>query len=191
MGGFGAGAGGFLEGDVADVEGALDVLVAFEEVFDGEELDAGVFVAGGAGGAGRGVEAGFGGLALHGPGGLFEGDVDADFGFLTLEDADEVAEFGDADVLAALDGEDDLPGVAGFVVVEVEAAVDAAVGPFLDGFGGARSAEAERPVLELVFVRLGAGIACGGIGDDVSRGRGRRDEGVVIRCLVRRSRVAR
>jgi hypothetical protein len=170
LGGFGAGAGGFLEGDVADVEGALDVLVAFEEVFDGEELDAGVFVAGGAGGAGRGVEAGFGGLALHGPGGLFEGDVDADFGFLTLEDADEVAEFGDADVLAALDGEDDLPGVAGFVVVEVEAAVDAAVGPFLDGFGGARSAEAERPVLELVLVRLGAGIACGGIGDDVSRG---------------------
>jgi hypothetical protein len=37
--------GGFLEGYVADVEGALDVFVAFEEFFDGEELDAGVFVA--------------------------------------------------------------------------------------------------------------------------------------------------
>jgi hypothetical protein len=104
---------------------------------------------------------------------------------------DEVAEFGDADVLATLDGEDDLPGVAGFVVVGVEAAVDAAVGPFLDALGGTCSAEAKRPVLELVLVRLGAGIACGGIGDDVSRGRDRRDEGVVIRCLVRRSRVAR
>ena len=30
------------------MEGALDVLVAFEEVADGEELDAGEFVAGGA-----------------------------------------------------------------------------------------------------------------------------------------------
>ena len=44
LGGGGAGAGGFFEGDFADVEGALDVLVAFEEVFDGEELEAGVLV---------------------------------------------------------------------------------------------------------------------------------------------------
>jgi hypothetical protein len=48
--------------------------------------------------------------------------------------------------VAALDGEDDLAGRAGVVVVEVEAAVDASVGPLLDAFGGARSAEAERPV---------------------------------------------
>ncbi len=40
----GRGAGSFAEGDIADVEGALDGLVAFDEVFDGEELDAGVFV---------------------------------------------------------------------------------------------------------------------------------------------------
>jgi hypothetical protein len=169
LGGVGAGAGGFAEGRVAG-EGALDVLFAFDEVADGEELDAGVFVAGGAGGAGRGVEAGLGGFALHGLGGLFEGDVDADFGFLTLEDADEVADLGDADVLAALDGEDDLAGVAGFVVVEVEAAVDAAVGAFLDALGGACSAEAERPVLELVFVLFGelrgSGYV-GGFADDL------------------------
>jgi hypothetical protein len=43
--------------------------------------------------------------------------------------------------------------------VEVEAAVDATVGSFLDGFGGAGSAEAERPVLELVFV-LGSELFC-------------------------------
>ena len=97
-------------------------------------MDAGVFIAVRSRSAGGGVEAGFGGFALHGLGGFFEGDVDADLGFLALEDADEVAEFGHADVLAALDGEDDLPGVAGFVVVEVEAAVDAAVGPFFDAF---------------------------------------------------------
>jgi hypothetical protein len=42
--GFGvAVAGGFAEGSVADVEGALDGFVAFDEVFDGEELEAGVF----------------------------------------------------------------------------------------------------------------------------------------------------
>ncbi len=89
---------------------------------------------------------------MHGFGGFGEGDVDADLGALALEDADEVVDFGDADVLAAFDGEDDLFGVAGAVVVEVEAAVDAAVGSFFDGFGGAGSAEAERPILELVFV---------------------------------------
>ena len=83
---FGAGAGGFFEGDFADVEGALDVFVAFEEVFDGEELEAGVAAA-----VVRGVEAGFGGLLLHGFGGFFEGDVDADVGALALEDSDEVA----------------------------------------------------------------------------------------------------
>jgi hypothetical protein len=136
------------------VEGALDGFGALEEFLDGEELDAGVFAA-----VAGGVEAGFGGLAPHGGGGLFEGDVDADLGTLALEDADEVADFGDADVVAALDGEDDLAGVAGVVVVEVEAAVDAAVGFFFDAFGGTRSAEAERPVLELIFVLFGE-LAC-------------------------------
>jgi len=101
------------------VEGALDVLVALEEVFDGEELEAGVAAA-----VVRGVEAGFGGFLLHGFGGFFEGDVDSDLGALALEDADEVADVGDADVVAAFDGEDDLFGVAGAVVVEEEAAVN-------------------------------------------------------------------
>jgi hypothetical protein len=94
-GGVGAGAGGFAEGDVADVEGAFDGFVAFEEVADGEDLDAGEFVAGGAGGSWRGVEAGFGGFAAHLAGGFGEGDVDEDFGLLALEDADEVADLGD------------------------------------------------------------------------------------------------
>jgi len=43
LGGVRAGAGSFFEGYVADVEGTLDVFVAFDEVFDGEELDAGVW----------------------------------------------------------------------------------------------------------------------------------------------------
>jgi hypothetical protein len=38
FGGGGAVARGFFEGDVADVEGALDVFVAFDEVVDGEEF---------------------------------------------------------------------------------------------------------------------------------------------------------
>ena len=41
----GAAAGGFFEGYVADVEGALEVLGAGEQAFDGEELDAGIFAA--------------------------------------------------------------------------------------------------------------------------------------------------
>jgi hypothetical protein len=52
--GGGAGAGGFAEGGVADVEGALDGFGAFEEVADGEELDAGVFAASCSRRAGRG-----------------------------------------------------------------------------------------------------------------------------------------
>ena len=147
------------------MEGALDIFVAFDEVFDGEELDAGVFAA-----VARGVETGFGGFALHGLGGFFEGDVDADFGALALEDADEVADLGDADVVASLDGEDDLARVAGVVVVEVEAAVDAAVGSLLDALGGAGSAKAERPVLELILVLFGelrgSGYV-GGFADDL------------------------
>ena len=87
---------------------ALHGFAAFEEVFDGEELNAGVLAAGGAGSAGRGVEAGLGGLFQHGPGRFGKADVDADLRPLALQDADEVAHLGDADVLPALDGEDDL-----------------------------------------------------------------------------------
>ena len=71
---------------------------------------------------------------------------------------------GDADVVAALDGEDDLAGRAGVVVVEVETAIDAAVGPLLDRFDWARSAEAERPVLELVLVLFGELLGPGHVG---------------------------
>jgi hypothetical protein len=40
LGGSAFGAGGFAEGDVADVEGAFDALVAFEQVLDGEDNNA-------------------------------------------------------------------------------------------------------------------------------------------------------
>ena len=125
----------------------MKALGAVEEPCDGEELKTRVAAA-----VGGGVEARFGGFALHGLGGFGEGDVDANLGALALEDADQVTDFGDADVLSAFDREDDLFGIAGAVVVEVEAAVDAAISTFFDGFGGAGSAEAERPVLELVLV---------------------------------------
>ena len=173
MGGGGAGARGFAEGGVAGVEdGALDGFGSFEEVADGEELDAGEFAAICAGRARRGVEAGFGGLAEHGFGWFLERDVDADLGLLALQDAHEVADLGDADVVAALDGEDDLAGRAGVVVMEVEASVDAAVGTLLDAFGGTRAAEAERPVLELILVLFGelSGPGhVGGFADDLVR----------------------
>ena len=52
----------------------------------------------------------------------------------------------------AFNGEDDLLGFAGVVVVEVEATVDAAICAFLDPFCGTSSNETQGPVLELVFV---------------------------------------
>jgi hypothetical protein len=74
-------------------------LAALDEVVDGEELDAGVSAA-----VGGGVEACFRGFALHGAGGVGEGDLDADLGFFAVEDADEVADFANAYVAATLDG---------------------------------------------------------------------------------------
>ena len=75
LGGGGAGAGGAAEGGVAGVEeGALDGFGSFEEVADGEELDAGILAALCAGRAGRGVEAGFGGFAEHGLGAFLNRD---------------------------------------------------------------------------------------------------------------------
>lgn len=67
-GGCGAGAGGLSEGDVADVEGAMEVFGAGDEALDGEELEAGV-----AGAVGGGIEARLGGFLAHGFGGLGEG----------------------------------------------------------------------------------------------------------------------
>ena len=83
---------------------------------------------------GRFVEAGFGGFFLHRLGDFFHGDEGADFGFLALDDAAQVADVDDVGV-SGLDGKDDLFGFAGGVVVE-EASVDAAVGAFLQ-LGGA------------------------------------------------------
>jgi len=55
--------GGGLEGDVADVERALDALGAFQQALDREELHARVF-----GAAERGIRAGMGGSAASGDG---------------------------------------------------------------------------------------------------------------------------
>lgn len=66
------------------MERPLDVFVAFEEVFNGVELEAGVAAA-----VRRGVEACVGGFFLHGFGGFFEGEVDADLGALAVEDSDD------------------------------------------------------------------------------------------------------
>lgn len=123
-----------FEGHVTDVEGALEVLGAFEEAPDGEELEAGVL-----GAVGEGVEAGFCGFALHGSGGLSERDVDADLSLLAVDDADEVADFSNSDVLPAFDRENDLFRLGGAVVMELEASVDAAIGTLLDSFEWLRS----------------------------------------------------
>ncbi len=85
------------KGYVSDVQGAFEALGAFEQTFDGEELEAGVF-----GPVAGGVEAGFGSFALHGSGGFGEGDVCTDVGLLAVDDADEVADLGYTDVLAGL-----------------------------------------------------------------------------------------
>ena len=115
-------------------------LLAVENLLDGEDLQAGIGAA-----VGGFVEAGFGGFAEHGFGGFFEAEEDADLGFFALEDADEVADLGDGDA-AGLDGKDDLLGLAGVVVVEVEAAVDAAVGALLL-LGGTRARPGRAPTI--------------------------------------------
>ena len=100
--------GGLLEGaEVAD-GGEVDA-AAGEEVGDGEDLEVGVF---GAEVAGGDVEAGAGGLGAHRGGRLVHGDQDADLGLLAVDDVAEVADHRHADVLAGLDREDDLLGLA-------------------------------------------------------------------------------
>jgi hypothetical protein len=75
---------------------------------------------------------------------------DADLGFFAGKNADEIADLGNGDA-AGLDGKDDLLRLAGVVVVEVEAAVDAAIRALLL-LGGPRAHLAQRPPLELVLV---------------------------------------
>jgi hypothetical protein len=141
------------------VEGAFEMFGPLKETLDGEELEARV-----TGAVGWGIEARFGGFAAHGPGGFGEAKIDADFSSLALEDAEQVADLGDADVLASLDREDDLFGFGRVGFVEEESAVDAAVGTFLDAFGGAGSAEAKGPILELVLVFEGELLCTGYVG---------------------------
>jgi hypothetical protein len=65
----------------------MSIFLAVQEVFDGEDLEAGVF----GGGDGFGLEeAGFGGFFAHGGGGGFEGNEDADGRFFGFEEAAEV-----------------------------------------------------------------------------------------------------
>jgi hypothetical protein len=97
-------------------------LLAVENLLDGEDLQAGI-----CGIVGGFVEASFGGFAEHGTGWFLEAEEDSDLGFLTSEDADEVADLGNGDS-TGLDRKDDLFGLAGVVIVEVEATDGAAVG---------------------------------------------------------------
>lgn len=121
--GGGAGLGGFLVGNVEQAR--MGDLFARQQLFDGEDLDARVFVLQG----GRFVESGFGGFFQHGLGGRFHADQNADLRVFAFDDAAQVAHVGELDV-SGFDGKDSLFGLAasGFVV-EVEAAIDATVSP--------------------------------------------------------------
>src|SRR5271170_3477813 len=100
-------------------------LVSVEELLNGEDLEPRVA------GPVRGfVEAGLGRFFEHRLGRLLEAKEDSDFCFVALDDSAKIADLRDADS-SSFDGEDDLAGFAGLVVVEVEAAVDAAVCAFL------------------------------------------------------------
>ena len=165
FGGGGAAARSFFEGGVAAM-GRIVGLLAVENLLDGEDLQAGLGAA-----VGGFVEAGFGGFAEHGFGRFLETEKDADLGLLALKDAAQVADLGDGDA-ASFDGKDDLLGFAGVVVVEVEAAVDAAVCAFLL-ICGPRADLAERPPLELVFVfggQLRRACVVRGFADDLVGG---------------------
>ena len=96
------------------------------------------------------VETGLGGLAQHGFGRCFKTKKDADLGFFARENANQVANLRNGHA-ARLDREDDLLRLAGVVVVEVEPAVDAAIGALLL-LGGPRAHLPQRPPLELVLV---------------------------------------
>ena len=132
-------------------------LAAIENLLDGQDLQLGI-----GGAVGGFVESGFGGLFHHRLGRLLEAEEDADLGLFAVEHADEIANLRDRHT-ARLDGKDNLLGLAGIVVVEVQAAIDAAVGSLLL-FGGPRAHLAQRPPLKLVFVfggqLRGSGVIC-------------------------------
>ena len=165
-------AGGFSEGSLAGEAGVLG-LVSAEELFDGEDLEPGVLVAGQ---TFRLVEAGGDSFLGHGVGWFFEGDEDAEGGVLAFHIALERGDLAAVDV-SALDLDDDALGLVGVVIEEVDVAVDAGVGALLASGGGAGVDETERPVLELVaavvVAVLGQGAGAGDIfrqADDVVLG---------------------
>jgi hypothetical protein len=57
---------------------------------------------------------------------LLEAEEDSNLGFVAFDDSAQIADSRAADS-SGFDGEDDLAGFSGLVVVEVEAAVDASV----------------------------------------------------------------
>lgn len=158
LGGIRTRARGPFESNFTDVERALNGFIAFKKVLDGEELKARI-----AASILRSIEARFGCFLLHWFSGFFKGDVDADLGLLALENSDEIADLGDTDVMATFDGEDDLFGVAGAVVVEEKPSIDASVRALLH-LGGACSAETERPILKLVLILFGKLRGSGDVG---------------------------
>ena len=147
FGGGWSAAGGFFEGGVPAVKGVFG-LFAVENLLDGEDLQLGV-----GGAVGGFVKSGLGGLLEHGFGWGFETEEDADLSFLAGEYPDEIADLGNGDA-ARLYRENDLLRLAGVVVVEVEAAVDASVCALLDSFRWPRPTQSKRPRLELIFVVL-------------------------------------
>ena len=111
-------------------------LLAVENLLDGEDLEARV-----GGAVGGFVKASFGGFFDHGFGGFFKAEEDAHLGFLAAKNPNEVADLRNRDS-ACLDGKDDLLRLAGVVVVEVEAAINAApTCPRASHFGSVPSCE--------------------------------------------------
>ena len=123
---------------------------AGEEGFDGEDLQARVFLP-----AGAFAEPGGDGFGAHDLGRLGEGEEEADLGLVAGDGGDEVLHHRGADVLAAFDADDDL---ADFLLVEVAEkleAINAAVRAFLFALEWLRLDERDGPPLELILVARG------------------------------------
>jgi|ERR1700728_640543 len=88
-------------------------LFACEQIFDGEDLDARVFVLQ----AGRFVESGFGRLFQHGFGGWFHADWDTALRVFAFDDAAQVAYIRRVE-FPGLHRQNNLLGLAALLVVE-------------------------------------------------------------------------
>ena len=120
-------------------------LLSGEQVFDSQDLKPRILTVIGL------VEARLYGLPGHRSGGRGQGDEHADLGVLAFDDMTQVADHGDIDIGATLDGDDGLFSFLAFGL-EINQAVDAAIRALLFPAVGNGIDQRYDPPLELILV---------------------------------------